>query len=283
MPERTPSSARNRKRCVRIAVGLVTAGLALPTLLLPTIATAAEEGTAARKYGRGLAGMVLGFLEVPGNIVQETRTNGAVSGLTIGFAMGLGKLVVREITGVYDFVTAPFPVPSGFQPVLQPEFPWQYFESSPGRIYGFSDRYLYEEELELDGIPDAVVTRRAGAIVVSFPGELLFAFNSAELSEAATARLEELAKTLRAHPDSQIVVQGYADSTGDSAYNRDLSVKRAKAVRAFLIDKRVAAHRIEPTGYGDSYPVASNDTPAGRANNRRVEVEVRGGGVGLYR
>jgi putative exosortase-associated protein (TIGR04073 family) len=106
-----------------LAAGLVAA------VLLPGVAAAAEQ-SAARKVGRGLAGMTLGFLEVPGNIVAETRSRGPAWGFTLGFATGLGKIVVRELVGVYEFVTAPFPIPAGFQPIIQPEFPWGYFESS---------------------------------------------------------------------------------------------------------------------------------------------------------
>lgn len=83
--------------------------------------------TAVDKLGRGLAGMTTGFLEVPGNIVKETEAKGAV-GFPIGLATGLGMLVTRELVGVYEFVSAPFPVPSGFRPILNPEYPWDYFE-----------------------------------------------------------------------------------------------------------------------------------------------------------
>jgi len=83
--------------------------------------------TAAQKLGRGLAGMTTGFLELPGNIVKETRAKGAV-GFPIGLATGLGMLVTRELVGVYEFISAPFPVPAGFRPILTPEYPWDYFE-----------------------------------------------------------------------------------------------------------------------------------------------------------
>jgi putative exosortase-associated protein (TIGR04073 family) len=83
--------------------------------------------TAAQKFGRGLAGMTCGFLELPGNIVQETRRQGAI-GVPVGLAYGLGMIVTRELVGVYEFLTAPFPVPEGFRPILKPEFPWDYFQ-----------------------------------------------------------------------------------------------------------------------------------------------------------
>lgn len=83
--------------------------------------------TSAQKFGRGLAGMTTGFLEIPGNIVKETKAKGAV-GFPIGLATGLGMTVTRELVGVYEFISAPFPVPSGFRPILTPEYPWSYFE-----------------------------------------------------------------------------------------------------------------------------------------------------------
>jgi len=257
--------------------------LTLCALLLP-VAAGAQENTAARKAGRGLAGMTLGFLEVPGNIVQETRTNGVVSGVTIGFSVGLGKLVARELIGVYEFVTAPFAVPAGFEPILQPEFAWGYFESSPGRAYGFDDSYLSEEAYQLDRISGAVVERRAGALVVRFPEDLLFAVDSAKLSRSAAARLQEVARVIRANPGAQVVVAGYTDSTGNPLYNQDLSGKRAAAVRGYLLRQGIgSSERIEVAGYGDASPVASNDTPSGRMSNRRVEIEMRASGVGAYR
>jgi putative exosortase-associated protein (TIGR04073 family) len=90
----------------------------------------ASEYTAARKAGRGFAAVTTGFLEVPGNIVVESRRNGAGSGVTVGFAKGLGGLVVRHLVGAYEIVTAPFPIPAGYRPILRPEFPWGYFDES---------------------------------------------------------------------------------------------------------------------------------------------------------
>ena len=112
---------------------------------------------------------------------------------------------------------------------------------------------------------------------------MLFALDSAELSQAATARLREVASVLRGSPDAPVVVAGHTDSTGDPAYNQQLSHKRAKAVRDYLVSQGVAAERIEIAGYGDARPVASNDTPAGRKSNRRAEIELRASGVGAYR
>jgi putative exosortase-associated protein (TIGR04073 family) len=92
----------------------------------------ADAQTAVRKLGRGLAGMTTAFLEVPGNMVRETRARGAAEGVPFGFAKGLGMIVPRVLVGVYEFVSAPFPAPTGYRTILEPEFPWDYFdEGSP--------------------------------------------------------------------------------------------------------------------------------------------------------
>jgi len=104
----------------------VTRVIAVVGLLL-ALAPDAEAQTAGRKFGRGLAAMTTAFLEVPGNIVQETDKRGAAVGVPVGFAIGLGMIVPRVLVGVYEFVTAPFPAPAGYRPILKPEFPWDYF------------------------------------------------------------------------------------------------------------------------------------------------------------
>lgn len=117
-------------RPLRNAAGLRPLRIALLASLLVTLVPLAADArgyTATRKVGRGLAAMTCGFLEVPGNMVQTSRERGPGWGLTLGFAEGLGRLVVRELVGVYEFVTAPFPVPAGYRPILKPEYPWGYF------------------------------------------------------------------------------------------------------------------------------------------------------------
>ena len=105
----------------------VMRGLAVAVVVL-ALSSSAEGQTAARKFGRGLAGMTTAFLEVPGNMVAQTRKRGAAEGVPLGFAIGLGMIVPRVLVGVYEFVTAPFPAPSGYRPILEPEFPWDYFQ-----------------------------------------------------------------------------------------------------------------------------------------------------------
>jgi putative exosortase-associated protein (TIGR04073 family) len=113
----------------KATLSVASTALALLILFLASPAPAQDvQHSAARKAGRGLAAMTCGFLEVPGNIVQETRERGAGWGFTLGFVKGLGGIVVRELVGVYEFVSSPFEVPSGYEPIIEPEFPWSYFD-----------------------------------------------------------------------------------------------------------------------------------------------------------
>ena len=109
---------------------VVLIALLFCSLLSPSPALAAK-GSAARKLGRGLAAITCGFLEIPGNIVQMSRERGKAWGYTLGFANGLSGIVVRELVGVYELLTVPFEVPSDFEPIIEPEFPWGYFEEEP--------------------------------------------------------------------------------------------------------------------------------------------------------
>jgi outer membrane protein OmpA-like peptidoglycan-associated protein len=99
-----------------------------------------------------------------------------------------------------------------------------------------------------------------------------FALDSAELQPGDQRNLEPLVRYLKAHPDQNIRIDGFTDSQGSSSYNRDLSRRRAAAVEAFLSARGVDSGRITVEGLGETLPVASNDTAAGRLENRRIEV-----------
>ena len=260
-------------------------GLTLGVVLLLGLATTApaHEMTATRKFGRGLAGLTLGILELPGNMAQEWRNDGPLNGLTVGFVMGLVKVPARTLVGAYELLTGPFPLPAGYEPMLTPEYPWQYFQAEPGEVYGFSDRYLAAELAEIRQIPGTEVERTGGAVIVRFPGDLLFASGSSMLSAEARARLNSLANTLTQHPGTRIQIQGFTDSTGSEKANLALSVARAEAVSRHLIARGVDANLIDAAGYGATRAIASNDTPEGRSLNRRVEIQIRAGGVAAQR
>ena len=108
-------------------------------------------------------------------------------------------------------------------------------------------------------------------IRVTFPNGLLFAVDSASVSAASQADLRALAANLQQYP-SRVTIIGHTDDTGSEAYNLDLSQRRAQAVGAVLVAAGVPQGIISVTGRGESAPIASNATPEGRTQNRRVEV-----------
>lgn len=101
-----------------------------------------------------------------------------------------------------------------------------------------------------------------------------FEFNSVRLTAPAQRTLDQVASALAAQPELKVEIQGYADSTGSDAYNLKLSQRRAEAVEAYVISKGVDPSTLTAHGYGNSQPLASNDTAEGRAQNRRVSFEV---------
>ena len=105
--------------------------------------------------------------------------------------------------------------------------------------------------------------------------DVLFEPGKATLRSGASNRLEELATYLRNNPEVNATVEGFTDSTGSRQTNRRLSQARAEAVRNFLINAGISPDRIIARGMGQSYPIASNATPAGRQQNRRVEVVLK--------
>jgi putative exosortase-associated protein (TIGR04073 family) len=117
---------RIERREPRMLAMVVRASLVV--VFVGVLASQVEAQTAGRKFGRGLAAMTTAFLEVPGNMVEQTHKRGAAEGIPLGFAIGLGMIVPRVLVGVYEFVSAPFPAPVGYRPILQPEFPWDYFD-----------------------------------------------------------------------------------------------------------------------------------------------------------
>ena len=104
--------------------------------------------------------------------------------------------------------------------------------------------------------------------------DLQFASGSAVLTSGAQGRLAPLASFLAKQPESRIQIAGHTDSQGAEAYNQDLSARRAASVGTYLTSTGVDASRINTMGFGESTPLSSNDTAAGRAINRRVEVTI---------
>ena len=99
-----------------------------------------------------------------------------------------------------------------------------------------------------------------------------FVTDSAELTPESRTILDRVAESLADWPEVDVEVDGHTDSVADAAYNLSLSQRRAESVRQYLIDKGISAKRLKAKGYGETRPVATNDTPEGRTRNRRVEL-----------
>ncbi len=103
-------------------------------------------------------------------------------------------------------------------------------------------------------------------------GDVLFDTAKSDLKKGAYATIEKLSEFLEEYPERKVLIEGHTDSVGGDQYNLGLSINRAEAVRDALMEMGIDSARIRTKGYGKKFPVASNDTPAGRQRNRRVEI-----------
>ena len=110
-------------------------------------------------------------------------------------------------------------------------------------------------------------------------GDVLFATGKADLSANADKSVAKLAEFLKKNPNRNVLIEGHTDSVGKDDYNLALSQKRADSVKAKLVGEGIEAGRITTVGYGKKFPVASNDTKSGKAQNRRVDVVILNEGV----
>jgi OOP family OmpA-OmpF porin len=111
---------------------------------------------------------------------------------------------------------------------------------------------------------------------VTFAADAFFDFDKSVLKPAGKAKLTDLVSKIKGINLEVIIAVGHTDSVGSDAYNQKLSVRRAEAVKAFLVSKGIEKNRIYTEGKGEKQPVADNKTKEGRAKNRRVEIEVVG-------
>ena len=112
------------------------------------------------------------------------------------------------------------------------------------------------------------------AILVNMPGGVTFDTNSTLIKPGFTGTLDQVAQSLNRYPNSLVDVYGHTDATGSDGYNQTLSENRARVVADYLTSRGVNPQRIRSTGFGKTQPIASNDTPEGRAANRRVEIKI---------
>lgn len=113
-------------------------------------------------------------------------------------------------------------------------------------------------------------------IVLTLPGGVYFESSRSDVKPGARDRLARIGQALAGASDRKLLIEGHTDSTGSADFNMKLSDLRAESVKAVLVENGVSPDRIETHGYASTKPVASNGTPAGRSQNRRVEVVVQG-------
>jgi OOP family OmpA-OmpF porin len=111
---------------------------------------------------------------------------------------------------------------------------------------------------------------------VTYAADAFFDFDKAVLKAEGKAKLDDLVGKVKGVNLEVIIAVGHTDSVGSDAYNQKLSVKRSDAVKAYLVSKGIEKNRVYTEGKGEKQPVADNKTSAGRAKNRRVEIEVVG-------
>jgi len=118
------------------------------------------------------------------------------------------------------------------------------------------------------------VTRDGDNIILNMPSNITFDSDSHNLKKEFNKTLDSVVLVLNEYKSTMITVMGHTDSTGSNEYNQNLSVQRALSVANYLASKGVAEQRLAASGYGEAFPIAPNNTSAGRARNRRVEVQL---------
>ncbi len=126
--------------------------------------------------------------------------------------------------------------------------------------------------------PNSTVVNNGNTLVVTMPQDILFATDSATLRPDLQGDIRAVAANLVRYPNSRVEVIGHTDNTGEAAYNQDLSDRRARSVAGVLMSGGVPGARISAYGRGEDQPIASNLTPEGRQQNRRVEIVIRPNG-----
>lgn len=142
-----------------------------------------------------------------------------------------------------------------------------------GAIGNYQDRQERKLRQQLAGTGVDVV-RQGDNLTLNMPGKITFETNSADLNAGFYPVLDQVSNTLSEYGDTVVEVAGHTDSTGGQAYNQALSERRARSVAAYLTSRGIKPARLIVVGDGENHPVATNATPEGRQQNRRVELTI---------
>lgn len=140
---------------------------------------------------------------------------------------------------------------------------------------------LAERSARLEAILVELHAQKTDRGMVVTIGDVLFGTDRAELNANGVATVRKLAEVMAQNPDRTVLVEGFTDSTGSSAHNKDLSERRAASVAQALTGLGVPRERVATRGYGEAYPVAANDTAGNRQLNRRVEIVLSNQGAAI--
>lgn len=213
------------------------------------------------KTNRFMAVMALIALVVAGCAQPMTKTQkGAAYGTAIGAAAGagLGQAIGGDTKGTL--------IGAGIGAAV-------------GGLAGAGiGRYMENQEAALQqnfaASESASIRRDADVLRVTFKSDVLFDSGSAALKPGAYQEIDRVSQVLTQYPETRIMVAGHTDSDGSEAFNQDLSIKRAEAVRNALVSQGVSPARITTMGFGETQPVADNSTAAGKQLNRRVVITI---------
>lgn len=136
------------------------------------------------------------------------------------------------------------------------------------------DKQEMEMQQALAESEAAAIRREGNLLAISLKGDVTFDTNSAIVKPGLYSEIDRIANILIKYPETVIQVEGHTDTIGSESYNSELSARRAEAVKNLLVQKGVDPARIRTMAFGESTPIASNDTEYGRAQNRRVEIKV---------
>lgn len=145
-----------------------------------------------------------------------------------------------------------------------------------GTVGGVIGKKMDKQAQEIQQVLPGAQVERVGEGIKLILGEstVNFEFDKSDLTAQAKTNLDKLAKVFIANPDTKLMIYGYTDNVGKEEYNVKLSRSRANAVKAYLVSKGIGTKRLTTEGMGMADPIASNDTAAGRAKNRRVEFSI---------
>ncbi len=120
----------------------------------------------------------------------------------------------------------------------------------------------------------AAVRREGNLLAITFRGDVTFSHDSAVVMPGLYSEIDRISNVMLQYPDTVIRVEGHTDSTGSEQYNLELSARRAVAVKDLITQRGVSPSRIETVTFGETRPIATNETEAGRQMNRRVEIKI---------